>query len=284
MTTNFERVKIPRFFSVHAEPSTALRLLLGALPFVLMLVLYSMASQARLAENPDDKLLPGFFRMVEAMKPLVMEEDARTGKYIFFSDTVASLSRLACGSIAALTVALMLGLNMGAFRGLRASASPFVTFISMIPPLALLPILFITLGVDELGKVALIFIGTFPMMTRDIFIATQALPKEQLVKTLTLGGKDLAYVYRIALPQILPRAIDTFRLSLGAAWLFLIAAEAIASVDGLGYRIFLVRRYLAMDIIIPYVAWITMLGFTLDWSLKQLALRAFPWYGGDAAK
>ena len=100
---------------------------------------------------------------------------------------------------------------------------------------------------------------------------------------MTLGGSQLGYVYRIALPQIMPRAIDTLRLTLGAAWLFLIAAEAIASTEGLGYRIFLVRRYLAMDIIIPYVAWITCLGFLFDYLLRLLRKKMFPWYQGDNA-
>ena len=63
-----------------------------------------------------------------------------------------------------------------------------------------------------------------------------------------------------------------------AAWLFLIAAEAIASTEGLGYRIFLVRRYLAMDVILPYVAWITFLGFALDWLLRLWLRRRFRWY------
>ena len=58
-----------------------------------------------------------------------------------------------------------------------------------------------------------------------------------------------------------------------------VAAEAIASTDGLGYRIFLVRRYLAMDVILPYVAWITFLAFLLDYGLRQLNRRCFPWYG-----
>jgi NitT/TauT family transport system permease protein len=147
----------------------------------------------------------------------------------------------------------------------------------------LLPILFISLGINEVGKIALIFIGTFPAMTRDIYLATRDLPGEQLTKTMTLGGSQLGYVYRIALPQVMPRAIDTLRLTLGAAWLFLIAAEAIASTEGLGYRIFLVRRYLAMDIIIPYVAWITLLGFLFDYLLRLLRKKMFPWYQGDNA-
>ena len=80
------------------------------------------------------------------------------------------------------------------------------------------------------------------------------------------------------MPQILPRLIDSVRLSLGAAWLFLIAAEAIVSTDGLGYRIFLVRRYLAMDTILPYVVWITFLAFFIDFILRKVSKRAFPWY------
>jgi NitT/TauT family transport system permease protein len=76
----------------------------------------------------------------------------------------------------------------------------------------------------------------------------------------------------------MPRLIDTVRLSLGAAWLFLIASEAIASQDGLGYRIFLVRRYLSMDIIIIYVTWITGLAFCFDFGLRKLVALRYPWY------
>jgi NitT/TauT family transport system permease protein len=67
------------------------------------------------------------------------------------------------------------------------------------------------------------------------------------------------------------------RLSLGPAWLFLIAAEAIAAQNGLGFRIFLVRRYLSMDVILPYVAWITFLAASSDFLLRRLSRRMFPW-------
>jgi NitT/TauT family transport system permease protein len=161
---------------------------------------------------------------------------------------------------------------------MSASATPFVTFLSMIPPLAILPILFVTLGVDELAKVALIFIGVFPVITRDVANTVRQLPREQVTKALTLGASQLDLVYRVVLPQVWPRLIEALRLSLGAAWLFLIAAEAIAADDGLGYRIFLMRRYLAMDVILPYVMWITALGFSMDWLLRYALRRGFPWY------
>ena len=60
------------------------------------------------------------------------------------------------------------------------------------------------------------------------------------------------------------------RLSLGHS--------AIAAQEGLGYRIFLVRRYMSMDVIFPYVIWITTLAFLMDFSLKRLSQLAFPWY------
>jgi NitT/TauT family transport system permease protein len=116
------------------------------------------------------------------------------------------------------------------------------------------------------------------VITRDVYLAVRRIPVEQVTKALTLGASELGVVYRIVLPQILPRLVDALRLALGAAWLFLIAAEAIASTDGLGYRIFLVRRYLAMDVIIPYALWITLLGFTLDWLLRRLLAGCFGWY------
>jgi NitT/TauT family transport system permease protein len=70
-------------------------------------------------------------------------------------------------------------------------------------------------------------------------------------------------------------------LALGPAWVFLISAEAIAADVGLGYRIFLVRRYLSMDVILPYVAWIALLAIVMDWALALTSRKAFPWAEGQ---
>jgi len=268
----------PRLWGIHAKPGRLLAWVLAVLPFALVLGAYLMASDARHRENPSDKVLPGVAQMAGAVERMAFSEDKRSGEYLMLKDTKASLGRLLTGVAVAAVAGLLLGINMGLFPGMSASLAAFITFIAMVPPLAILPILFIALGVDELAKVSLIFLGTFPMITRDIYLATRKLPGEQITKALTLGASQLDIVYRIVLPQVLPRLIDTVRLSLGAAWLFLIAAEAIASTNGLGYRIFLVRRYLAMDVILPYVLWITFLGFTLDWMLRALLRRRFPWY------
>lgn len=268
----------PRIFGIHARPSNGLRWLLAALPFLMLGLIYSIASDFRHRSNPDDKLLPTVTQMSDAVQTMAFTRDQRSGQFLMLKDTLSSLRRLAIGLLLAALVGLLLGLNMGLFPGMQALTGPFITFISMIPPLAILPILFISLGVDELAKVTLIFIGVMPIITRDMLGTVKRLPREQITKALTLGATQLALVYRVVLPQVWPRLIDAIRLSLGSAWLFLIAAEAIAANDGLGYRIFLVRRYLAMDIILPYVLWITALGFSIDWLLRFALRRLFPWY------
>lgn len=263
---------------INLTPSKPTRLLLGIIPFIVILFIYLLASEARLADNADDKLLPGFSSMGEAMKGLALEPSKRTGELLFWQDTLSSLHRLALGIFIAAIIGFTIGILTGAIPLIHSPVAPILTVISLVPPMALLPILFIVFGLGELSKVALIVIGVAPCIARDIQRFTLEIPREQLVKAQTLGASSWQIILRVLLPQLTPRLINAIRLSLGTAWLFLIAAEAIASTDGLGYRIFLVRRYLSMDVILPYVAWITLLAFIIDWLLAKLSQFCFPWH------
>jgi len=272
------RPKMPTFLGLHAQPSRPFQVMLALLPFIVLVCVYLGVSEMRYRSNPADKVVPTLGKLAEGVNQVAFTEDKRTGKVLLWEDTLASLKRLGTGIGFAAFLALLAGLNMGLFPGVRGLSLGFVTFVSIIPPLAILPILFIVFGVEETAKVVLIFIGTFPMITRGVYLATRKIPTEQIFKALTLGASQFAVAYRIVLPQIMPCLIDSTRLSLGAAWLFLIAAEAIASTDGLGYRIYLVRRYLSMDIIIPYVLWITLLGFLFDRLLQVWISKRYSWY------
>jgi NitT/TauT family transport system permease protein len=203
--------------------------------------------------------------------------DVRTGSYLLWVDTFASLARLLTG----VTIAALFGGVIGILQGLipyvNRTLQNFVAVLSMIPPLAILPILFIVFGLGETAKIVLIIIGILPFVIRDLAQRVEELPREQLIKAQTLGANTWGIILRVVMPQMIPRLIDSVRLQLCSAWLFLIAAEAIAAESGLGYRIFLMRRYLAMDVILPYVAWITLLAFLLDWALRRITHAAFPW-------
>lgn len=262
---------------INQRPGRAERLALGLVPFIALVVIYVIASQLRLAENPEDKLLPSFASMAQSVHEYAFTEDERTGRYLWWADTWASLKRIGSALSLSAAAGLLLALAIGVVPRVRALLSPMLSTVAMIPPLAVLPILFIVLGLGEAAKIALIVIGVLPCVARDLALRVGELPHEQLVKAQTLGASTWQLALRVVLPQTLPRLIDALRLSMGSAWLFLIAAEAIASTEGLGYRIFLVRRYLAMDVILPYVAWITVLAVLSDWLLRRLRARAFAW-------
>ncbi|TNC79639.1 MAG: lipid kinase [Oleiphilus sp.] len=263
---------------INQTPGKTLKLFLALLPFALLIVLYMASSDARLEVNPNDKLLPSFSQIGDGIDRMAFEPSKRTGEYLFWQDTASSLTRLGMGVLIAAAIGLFIGIVTGALPLFSAWLSPLLTVVSLIPPLAVLPILFIVFGLGELSKVVLIAIGITPFIARDIQRRTQEIPAEQLVKAQTLGANTSQILLRVVLPQILPKLIDAVRLSLGAGWLFLIAAEAVAATDGLGYRIFLVRRYMAMDVILPYVAWITVLAFFIDQALRWLNEKAFPWH------
>lgn len=262
---------------INKTPKRPFALFLLAIPFLLVFLAYSLGSQARLELNPNDKLLPAPSQIVAKAASLATEPDKRSGEIVFWKDTAASLQRLVQGVGIGAVLGLIFGLAIGLLPMARAGLNSFVAVVSMVPPLAILPILFIVMGLGESSKVALIAIGITPFIIRDLSARTAELPSEQIVKAQTLGASSLAIALRVALPQIMPRLIQAVRLSLGPAWLFLIAAEAIAAENGLGYRIFLVRRYLAMDVILTYVAWITFIAFMLDWLLAMASRRLYPW-------
>lgn len=262
---------------INIKPHQSLAFVLGLIPLVLALLFYVSASNERHALNAADKVLPTLAKMGDTLSRIIFTTDPMTGHVLLVADTAASLQRLGVGIAISTVLALLIGMVLGVLPLLRATFAPIVAAIAVIPPIAILPILFIVFGLGETSKIILIVIGITPFMVRDLAAQVQALPEEQMIKAQTLGASSWQLALRIVLPQILPRLIDSVRLSLGPAWVFLISAEAIASDVGLGYRIFLVRRYLSMDIILPYVAWIALLAILMDVVLRAISREAFPW-------
>ncbi len=262
-------------FNLHARPGKWARFALSFLLFALCLGLYQITVMVRHAENPQDKIVPSFAQMADGVKRSAFEAD-RSGEIRLLVDTVASLKRFFI-SLALLAPAVLLGLYMGIFPYFELLFLKFITFFDKIPALAVLPILFIIFGLGELSKVALILIGVFPTITLDAYLRAREVPREQLTKGLTLGASHHEISFRIVLPQILPAVLNTIRLNFKAMILFLIAGESLAATVGLGYRIFVVRRYMAMDIIIPYVIWMSLLAVSADLLVRLFITRRYPW-------
>jgi urea carboxylase-associated protein 2 len=196
---------------LNVRPHRGQEFALRARPFVATAAAYLIFSALRLAEKPADKLLPALGTMADSLCTLALHADPRTGDYVFWLDTFASLQRLIVALGLATPIALVAGVATGLLPLMGALLNAFVAVVSMAPPLALLPILFITLGLGETSKIALILIGTAPVMIRDLTMRVGELPREQLLKAQTLG----ASTWQIALRVVLPRLIDSARLQLG---------------------------------------------------------------------
>jgi NitT/TauT family transport system permease protein len=279
------------FLRIHAQPGRTSAWTLSWFLFALGIVLYFYVAQARHRENPDERVMPTIGQMVRgfsdaALKPAEEEEAqassgsslvSRVRSSMLWKDTVASGRRFLI-SVVLLFPAVLLGLHMAMFPVIGAFFLRFILFFDKIVALSLLPILFIAFGIDELSKIMLIVIGVTPTIILDTFNLSKSVPREQIVKGFTLGANDFSITYRIVFKQTLPRVLNSIRLNLKAVMLFLFAGEMIASTDGLAYRIALLRRHMGMDTIIPYVLWVALLLFLVDFAMNKINHKLHPWF------
>ena len=266
------------FFKVNAQPSRIASVVFPLLPFILCIVVYIATAHVRHQENPRDKLVPTVAQLADGFQRSAFEPD-RKGEYRLAIDTIASIRRFAIG-VALLFFGVIIGLHMGVLPYAELSLYRFALFVDKVPALALLPILFIVFGLGEVSKIALIVMGVMPTIVLDTYLRAKAVPRELITKAMTLNASHFEIIYRIVLPNIFPKVLDTIRLNFKAVFLFLIAGEALAATAGLGYRIFVVRRYVAMDIIIPYVIWISLLAFLADLAVRVWIKKRYPWLEG----
>ena len=269
------------FLSIHAQPSRATTLVLSWFLFVAGIGSYFFVAIERHRENPDERVMPTIAQMVQGFKDAALkpaEEDEENAPHsMLWKDSIATGRRFFI-SIGLLFPAVLIGLHMAMFPYIGAFFLRFFQFFDKIVALSLLPIIFITFGIDELSKIMLIVIGVAPTIILDTYNLSKSVPDETIVKAFTLGAGDFGIAYRVVLKQILPRVLNSIRLNLKAVMLFLFAGEMIASTDGLAFRIALLRRHMGMDIIIPYVLWVALLLFLVDLGMSLLNRKLHPWF------
>ncbi len=278
-------------FDIEAKPSKLTWAILSWVLFALGIGLYFQESIKRHRENPEDRVVPTLAQLAQGihnafLNPAEEDDDTsieqmnswqRIRRSMIWKDTAASGQRFLI-SLLLLVPAVLLGLHIGLFPYVGALFTRFVLFFDKIIALSVLPILFIAFGIDELSKIMLMVIGVAPTIILDTCDLAKGVPREQIVKGFTLGAGSGAVAYRIVLKQIMPRVLNAIRLNLKPLMLFLFAGEMIASTDGLAYRIALLRRHMGMDVIIPYVLWVALLLFLIDWALRLLNQVWHPWF------
>ena len=264
------------------------RLGLSLLPLLLLVFSYSQRA-SELAETDRAKLMPTLEKLVIAAKKVALplpapeRESARRKElrlerqFVIFKDTVASFKRLGWGFVVIL-FAVPLGVMMGCYPWAESLSKTLMVILSMIPALALLSILFLTLGTGEVAKVGLIVLGVFPVVCLDTYLRAKSLPRQQFFKAQSLGSCEVELPWRVVLPQIWPGVLNTIRLNMGLMAVLMIAGESISAESGIGYRIFIkFYRTTAMDSTIVYVIWLTLLMILLDALISLWIKHRYKW-------
>ena len=222
---------------------------LNILPFLIAIAAYTYLSYQRHVSNPNDKLLPQPSQILSALqRSLALDDGSVAGSDVeFVVDTIYSVSRLAIALLISGSTSLVLALLMHGSPSIRYFLYVPVVVVAKIPPVALLPILLLWLGVNEASKIALLVFGLVPYLSLNLFVELERNRRqfEEKLHTLKLPAWQ-QYIY-VEIPQVWPAFLHEMQTSLGPAWLFLLIAETFGTNYGLGFRIFLVRRFLAMD-------------------------------------
>ena len=250
--------------------------LVGSLPVFGLLVLYLYLAEGRHALNPNDPLLPLPRQLAEELWWLLTVNSSGWGPQLWV-DTAASLSRLAVGLSGAGLLGLILALSMRLSEKVDWALRPLVVVLAKIPPFAILPILLLWLGAGEGSKLALLLLGLAPLLTLHLDLELSRNEKRFSDKLASLALPTWQRVGLIHLPMLWPAFLREIQTLLGTAWLFILAAENFGAKWGLGYRIFVVRRHLAMDVILIYAVWITLLSLLL-YILIGRWIRRYGWH------
>jgi len=194
----------------------------------------------------------------------------------------SSLARVAAGFLLAALVALPLGLWIGRVDAAYVTLNPVFQMLRPISPIAWIPVAILWFGVGDLSPVFLIFIASvFPMILQTA-AGVHTIERRYLRAAENFGATRARMFRQVIVPAVLPEIIVGMRVSLGVAWLVVVAAEMIALRSGLGYLIMDSRnagnRY---DLVIASMIIIGMIGLLLDTSMRQLErLKSVRWRYG----
>ncbi|MFP5230440.1 MAG: ABC transporter permease [Acidobacteriota bacterium] len=217
-------------------------------------------------------LLPGPWGVVGGIADLV-----RHGLLLKY--VVASLFRVTWGFALAVVLAIPLGLAIGWYRRAEMAINPILQILRPISPLAWIPIAILWFGVGDLAAVFLIFVGCFFPLLLTAINAVQSIPAVYVNAGRNFGLSPAALVCRVLYPAVVPNLIVGLRITLGIAWLVVVAAEMIAVSSGLGFLIVDARnagnRY---DLVVAGMLIIGIIGLLLDLGMQSLErVKSFRW-------
>ena len=188
-----------------------------------------------------------------------------------------SMGRVLVGFFAAFVVALPLGTLIGMSRTVRAAVNPLIELVRPIPPIAMIPLAILWLGIGETSKYSIIGYGAFFPILLSTVAGFAAIDPVHVRAALTLGASRWQIFRYIILMSAFPNIVVGARLGMGMAFIVLVASELIAASSGLGFLIMDARAPFRTDWL--FVGMITMglLGYLLNQGLVRLERRVLRW-------
>ena len=193
------------------------------------------------------------------------------------SDMLASLARVLAGFTIGVALSIPIGFLMGWYGVARGLLEPYVQFFRMIPPLAVIPLAIVTMGIGETPKVFVIFLGAFLSSVVAVYGGVIGVDRKLISAARVLGAKDFTIFRRVVVPASLPFIMVGMRIGLGSAWATVVAAELIAAQSGLGFRMQQAQLYYELPTIFVALIAIGLLGLAMDRIILLFERRLTAW-------
>jgi NitT/TauT family transport system permease protein len=194
-----------------------------------------------------------------------------------FSDMGASLARVLAGFVLGAAVAVPVGFLMGWYTTARGLIEPYIQFFRMIPPLAIIPLAIVTMGIGETPKVFVIFLASFLSSVVAVYGGVVSVDKTLISAARVLGAGDGTIFLRVVVPASLPFMLVGFRIGLGSSWATVVAAELIAAQSGLGFRMQQAQLYYELPTIFVSLIAIGVVGLAMDRAIGAADRRLTSW-------
>ena len=254
------------------------RLLQGLLSVSVVLLIWWGVTEGRQIFSP--LILPSPGSVAKAAWQLVFDPEVHIfsgGIYngSLLGHALISTGRVMLGFAAGVLVAIPLGVLVARTAAVEPYIDPILQILRPIPPIAWTPLAILWFGIGLEAIVFLIFLGAFWPMLLNTISGIREVPPILGRAAASLGASRRQILFTVILPASIPFLFTGLRLSFGSAWITIVAAELIASSEGLGYLIMNARRLLAAPDIIVGMLTIGLLGLVFDRFFRQVERRLY---------
>jgi taurine transport system permease protein len=182
-----------------------------------------------------------------------------------------------------LMLGVIFGVPLGIFMGLNRFAKgffdPLVELYRPVPPLAWAPLVITVFGIDNLGKVFLLFMVSFSIMIISARAGASGTQLSKIHAAHSLGASRWQILRHVILPNSLPEILTGLRVAVGMCWGTLVAAEFLAGTTGIGFVENVARKYMQYEVIWITIFVMGMLGLLFDITLRKIMDKTIPWHG-----